>query len=219
MLNGYQLNDIAFLITLSIQLLEPHDHTLSSDLAALLESAEEESLSSSSAADIVIIADEGTVRLPAMKTLLCARSAVFKAMLLSGGGGSGMSESLSKEIIIPDFDSGVLRAMLRYIHTDKTNLSELDDQNAESLYVAANKYQIKGLLIICEEHLKATMNASNASRRLLLSDTLDQVSLKKATLRFFLDHAKECVASDTFADNFGLSLCKEVMQALAGVVK
>eukprot|EP01036_Dinobryon_divergens_P043224 gene43224-57523_t len=104
--NGCQLNDITFVITLSIQLQEPHDHSLSSDLAALLESAEEESPSSQSAADIVIIADEGTVRLPAMKTLLCARSAVFKAMLLSGSGGSGMSESLSKEIIIPDFDSG-----------------------------------------------------------------------------------------------------------------
>ena len=219
MTSGYQLNDITFVITLSIQLQEPHDHSLSSDLDALLESVEEESQSSSSAVDIVIIADEGTVRLPAMKTLLCARSAVFKAMLLSGGGGSGMSESLSKEIIIPDFDSGVLRAMLRYIHTDNANLSALDEQKAESLYVAANKYQIKGLLIVCEDYLKATMNASNASRRLLLSDTLDQAALKKATLQFFLDHAKECVASDTFAENFGLSLCKELMQALAGVVK
>ena len=71
-----------FIVTLSIQLWQPPvNHSLSNDLAALLESAIEEggSESSSAATDVTIIADEGTVRLPAMKSLLCARSAVFRS--------------------------------------------------------------------------------------------------------------------------------------------
>ena len=128
-----------------------------------------------------------------------------------------MSESLSREIIIPDFDSLVLRLLIRFIHTDIINLSALEDHHAESLFVAANKYQIKGLLIICEEYMKATMNVNNASRRLLLFDTLEQKDLKAVALDFFKRNAFQCASIENFADNFGLSLCKELVKVMAGV--
>ena len=198
-------------VTLSIQLWQPPlEHNLSTAVAAIFDSA----ISGESVMDVTIIADEGTVHLPAMRSLLCARSAVFKAMLPSGGG--GMSESLSREITIPDFDSLVLRAMLRYIHTDMVNLTALDDHHADSLYVAANKYQIKGLLQICEDFMKATMNGGNCSRRLLLFNTLNRMKMKIFALQYFKDHAMECAGSKTLAEDFGVPLCKEVIRVLAG---
>ena len=167
--------------------------------------------------DIMIIANKGAVRLPAMKCVLCARSAVFKAMLLPDCG--GMKESQSGEITIPDFDSSVLKVMLYYMHTDKLNLSALDDPLLESLFFATNKYQIKGLLLICEDHLKATLNVDNASYRLLLFDTLEHEDLKTIALNFFKNNAFECASHENFAVDFSLSLCKEVIQVLAGVQK
>ena len=109
--------------------------------------------------------------------------------------------------------------MLYYIHTDKVNLSALEDSLSESLFVVANKYQIKGLLLICEEHLKATLNVDNASRRLLLFDTLEHEDLKTIALNFFKYNAFNCASHENFAVDFSLSLCKEVIKVMAGVQK
>eukprot|EP01036_Dinobryon_divergens_P024880 gene24880-33371_t len=204
-----------FNVTLSIQLWQPPlDDNLSSAVAEIF------SMSRELITNVTIVADDGAVRLRAMQSLLCVRSAVFRAMLLpTGEGGCGMDESLSREITIPDFDSVVLRAMLQYIHTDMVNLSAMEDHHAESLYVAANKYQIKGLLVICEEYMKATMNVNSVCSRLLLFDTLKRKGMKNFALQYFKDHAGECARSETMAEDFGAPLFKEVIRALAGVKK
>jgi speckle-type POZ protein len=202
-----------FKVTLSIQLWQPPlDNNLSSAVNEYF------SMSNESFTDVTIVTDDGAVRIPAMRFLLCARSAVFRVMLLSTGeGGCGMGESLSREITIPDFDSVVLRAMLQYIHTDMVNLSALEDHHAESLYVAANKYQIKGLLMICEEYMKATMNDSNTSRRLIIFDTLKRQEMKSFALQYFKDHAVECARSETLAEVLGVSpLIVEMIRVLTG---
>ena len=201
-----------FNVTLSIQLWQPplYDN-LSSAVAEIF------SMSRELITNVTIVADDGAVRLRAMQSLLCVRSAVFRVMLLpTGEGGCGMGESLSREITIPDFDSVVLRAMLQYIHTDMVNLSAMEDHHAESLYVAANKYQIKGLLVICDEFMKATMNDSNTSRRLVLFDTLKRQEMKNFALQYFKDHAEECARSETLEDLGLPPVFVELIRVLTG---
>ncbi|XP_065203418.1 speckle-type POZ protein-like [Planococcus citri] len=113
---------------------------------------------------------------PAHKSILVARSPVFKAMF-----SHEMKEKQSNCIELQDITFPAFREMLRYIYTGKVqNLSIL----AADLLAAANKYDLKNLKAICENELCEKLSQSTAVSTLMLADMHHAENLKKQALLY-----------------------------------
>ena len=128
-----------------------------------------------------------TARIPAHKFVLSLRSPVFRAMLYGG-----LSETLSREVEIPDFPAEVVRAFLSYLYTDSCDAAVME-QHGELLLAAACKYQVTGLESLCEEHLCATLSVENVVNVLFLADLYEARRLKYRALQFISCHTRAVV--------------------------
>lgn len=218
--NGFCVNDkIVIKVDLVIYGdIEHYIHAISSSASSNSTSLKKtrtltDSLSSllhdNSTTDVVIQVDNETIQ--AHKFMLCLRSDVFKAMF-----DSQMSEGLSNEIIITDFDGNTIKELLSFIYTDNCSPKALES-HGETLLAAACKYQIKGLELLCENFLSSTLNVNNVANILYLSNLYDSSHLKSRALQFISHNAKSVIQSEGFFDKLGFGLCQEVIKALAGV--
>jgi len=111
------------------------------------------------------------------------RSPVFKAMLTHN-----MIESQTGEIQIDDRDFSLtaVKELLHYMYTGElTDIHILDDeQTVGSILAVALKYQVGGLVAVCEAHLTARLNEENAADLLIIADGLNAHKLKEKTLQF-----------------------------------
>uniref|UniRef100_A0A0D9XJW2 BTB domain-containing protein n=1 Tax=Leersia perrieri TaxID=77586 RepID=A0A0D9XJW2_9ORYZ len=105
-------------------------------------------LVSGQGADVMF--DVGGKMFAAHRCVLAARSTVFKAELFGP-----MKEGTATSIIqISDMEPGTFDAMLRFIYSDSPPEMEGDeDVNVmwQSLLVAANRYDLQRLVMICEK--------------------------------------------------------------------
>ncbi|XP_065204497.1 speckle-type POZ protein-like [Planococcus citri] len=119
--------------------------------------------------------------IPAHKAILAARSPVFAAMLKHD-----MQEGLSNCIEITDIDQPVFEELLWYIYTGKApRLKEL----AAKLLVAADKYDIERLKVICEEALCSDLTLKNSTEYLILADLYRADRLKSQAIHYTRMHA------------------------------
>ncbi|CAO1432536.1 unnamed protein product [Diamesa tonsa] len=88
------------------------------------------------------------------KSVLSARSPVFKIMFLSK-----MKEAAEKKVEIIDVDPDVFEQLLTFIYSGE--IADLDDY-AMDLFVAADKYGIKDLRNVCENHIFQNISNDNA---------------------------------------------------------
>ncbi|GBM75634.1 Speckle-type POZ protein-like B [Araneus ventricosus] len=109
----------------------------------------------------------GGASIPAHKIILSVRSPVFAAMFANQ-----MKESLTNEVDITDIDVSVLRALLVYMYTGKTY--DLTSSSAADLLLAADKYQLQDLKMVCSYFLKETVSFQNVWRMLVLGELLDE---------------------------------------------
>lgn len=120
---------------------------------------------------------------PAHKSILVARSSVFKAML-----SHDMKEKQSNCIELQDIEVPVFEAMLRYIYSGKIqhlNLEEL----APELLAAADRYDLKNLKTICEKELYGKLSIATAVNTLMWADMYHAENLKEQTLLFIKMHS------------------------------
>lgn len=91
--------------------------------------------------------------LKAHKAILAARSPVFHAMLRSD-----TQEAQIRSVKIMDFDSMVIRELLRFIYCDKVEgLRKVDRE----LVFAADKYQLDDLKKLCLDSITSTLDLDN----------------------------------------------------------
>jgi hypothetical protein len=136
----------------------------------------------------------GNERISVHKFILGARSSVFKTMLTCG-----FSESTSNEILISDFEPTVVRGFVEYLYTD--NVSEfVMNLHSESLLQIAHKYNVQGLLILCEVHLSNHLTAQNIVSRLTLADTFNCVFLKDVCMKFVSENVREVFSIHSTTD-------------------
>lgn len=112
-------------------------------------------------ADFEIHANDG-VSFKAHKVVLSARSPVFYAMLTND-----MQESRQNVANVLDFDSNVMREMLRFIYCNE--VEGLDEISRELIY-AAEKYQLEKLKEICTDNIIASLEVKNIVESLIISD-------------------------------------------------
>ena len=110
------------------------------------------------------------------KSILAARSAVFSAMFESQ-----MLEGISNRVQILDVDYEVMREVLRFIYTGKSNSI---DKMADLLLAAADKYALERLKALCEEALCNNLDIENVADTLILADCHSAVQLKYQAIEF-----------------------------------
>ncbi|XP_065216090.1 speckle-type POZ protein B-like [Planococcus citri] len=115
------------------------------------------------------------------KGILAARSPVFDAMFRND-----MQENVTNVVKISDIGQDVFEEILHYIYCGKVkNLEKLVCE----ILPAAKKYDLKQLMILCEETLAEQLSKDNAIKILILAHTHHAVWLKTEALEFIKLHA------------------------------
>ncbi|KAG8087886.1 hypothetical protein GUJ93_ZPchr0010g9132 [Zizania palustris] len=158
-------------------------------------------LDSHRGADVTFVV--GGEEFPAHRALLAARSPVFLAELLGN-----MSESTSPRITLRDIEPATFRALLRFIYTDEMAGDDGVEYEADSathaltrLVVAADRYALDRLKLMCAQKLVDSMTAETVADILACAETNSCPELKKICIDFFAvdNNFKKAVFTDGFA--------------------
>ncbi|KAL6659232.1 hypothetical protein ACP70R_003272 [Stipagrostis hirtigluma subsp. patula] len=120
----------------------------------------------------------------AHKIVLAMRSPVFKAELYGP-----LGESNKQCLTIEDMQPSVFMALLHFIYTDTLpSMDDLDaDENEEMvkhLLVAADRYAMERMKLICESILCKRLNVERVATTLALADQHHCIKLKDACIGF-----------------------------------
>jgi speckle-type POZ protein len=168
-----------------------------------------ELLSSGKGADVMF--EVGGETFSAHRCVLAARSSVFMAELFGP-----MKEHTAARVRIDDMDARVFRAMLDFIYTDE--LPEIDDEEAmemtQHLLVAADRYDLERLKLICENNLCNYINTKTAASMLTICEQHACYGLRKACFKFLesVANLQATVVTDEFKHL--KSVCPDILDQL-----
>lgn len=128
--------------------------------------------------DVEVKCGEHTAK--AHKIVLCARSAVFKAMLETD-----MKESRTGIVQIKDLDVNYFQDFIRYLYT--ASIPELTFEKAKSLYEVGDKYAVRSLMHQCSDYLQEHLSAENAFECLVLADAHTDQKLEDGIVTYLVD--------------------------------
>jgi speckle-type POZ protein len=140
-------------------------------------------LESKQGADVTFQVCDETFK--AHRCVLAARSAVFKAEVFGT-----MKESTSRAAIrVDDMDAQVFRALLHFMYTDELlDFQDMKEQEevamAQHLLVAADRYNLGRLKLICEDRLCGHIDTASAATILALAEQHCCHGLKEACFKF-----------------------------------
>ncbi|GJN04042.1 hypothetical protein PR202_ga21552 [Eleusine coracana subsp. coracana] len=145
-------------------------------LAALLDSTD--------GTDVSFIVDSETFYAP--RTVLAARSPVFKAELLGS-----MSEAAMSSITLHDIAPATFRVMLRFMYTDvfpgDDELGESPTEMMQRLLAAADRYALDRLKLMCAQKLWSDVSVDTAASTLAFAEMHNCLELKKNCIDFFAE--------------------------------
>lgn len=138
--------------------------------------------------DVKLVVGQSEFR--AHKSILAARSRVFSAMFECE-----MKEQKDNAVMITDIEPDVMQELLRWIYVGKVrNIQTL----ACDLLTAADKYELQGLKVECEEMIVTDLSVDNVGAILYLIDKYDTNKLRVSTLEFLSKHVKKLMDSENF---------------------
>ncbi|CAO2142445.1 unnamed protein product [Urochloa humidicola] len=125
--------------------------------------------------------DVGGEIFTAHRAVLATRSSVFMAELFGQ-----MKEKAAECVKIDDVDPNAFRAMLHFIYTDTLPKTDIGDVMvmAQHLLVAADKYNLERLKLICEDKLCGYIDSKTVVTMLLLADQHGCKCLEEECLGF-----------------------------------
>ncbi|PVH34505.1 hypothetical protein PAHAL_8G234300 [Panicum hallii] len=158
-------------------------------------------LSSGAESDVTFRVGEETFA--AHRVVLAARSPVFMAELF---GPMKEKHKTSRPIQISDMEPGVFGAMLHFIYTDSLPEAAVDTGDAsvsvmaQHVLVAADRYGLERLKLICEDKLCGYISTGTAATTLALAEQHGCRGLKEACFRFLRSpgNLKTIMGSDGF---------------------
>jgi speckle-type POZ protein len=138
-------------------------------------------LQSEKGADLVF--EVGSETFKAHRCVLAARSPVFSAELF---GQMKESDAACGIVHVEDMEAHVFKALLFFVYTD--SLPELNEEEqgamSQHLLVAADRYDLERLKLICEHKLCKYIDASTLATILALAEQHHCPGLKKACFNF-----------------------------------
>ncbi|KAL7080319.1 hypothetical protein ACQ4LE_000936 [Meloidogyne hapla] len=111
--------------------------------------------------------------------ILAKSSIVFQRMFEQ----MGMSEAQNGKIKIVDFSPECFRIMLETFYTGKIEKNTLE-KHSEDLFAIAHKYEVKGLMQVCETSMASNIDASNFVKRCHYAELYHLTKLAKACVNF-----------------------------------
>ncbi|CAL4933559.1 unnamed protein product [Urochloa decumbens] len=166
-------------------------------------------------ADVVF--ETGSQTFAAHRCVLAARSPVIKAELFGT-----MKESVTTGIVcIDDIEAQVFKALLYFIYTDslpkakkEEGEEEEDDVMSQHLLVAADKYNLERLKLICEDKLCKYIDVGTVATILALAEQHHCNGLKKACFDFLSSPTNLKAAVDTDSFKHLSRSCPAIMEDL-----
>ncbi|RWS14044.1 protein roadkill-like protein [Dinothrombium tinctorium] len=125
-----------------------------------------------------IVASRDGIEFKAHRLVLKARSKVFEAMFEHE-----TKERAESRIEIPDFDGAVIKEMLNFIYSDNIDEDNINEIASE-LLLAADKYYLPRLKMLCEQYLASNITVDTCGYLLPLSDMCNCKRLKEKVLEF-----------------------------------
>jgi hypothetical protein len=128
-----------------------------------------------------------------------------------------MSET-SGIVEIDDIDVHVMKALLEFIYSDTID-PKLLESYAELLLIAAAKYQVLGLVSICESYLCIHITTETALTLLKLADDIpDCEKLRRSCLQYIAQHPSDWNNQEEF-ETLDYHLLKEVQTIIDNSIK
>ncbi|CAG7726643.1 unnamed protein product [Allacma fusca] len=124
------------------------------------------------------------------KTVLAARSRVFKAMF-----SHTMVESTVNIVKITDFEEETVKSMLEYIYSGRTSV---ECEKAPDLLRISEKYELIALKEECERVIASNLTIENAAEVLVLAHFHNAVKLKAKAIEFIKRNKEKLRSSDAF---------------------
>lgn len=158
--------------------------------------------------DLKLVA--GGERFLVHKNILAARSRVFAAMIERG-----TKERNDNTVEIPDVEPEVMRELLRFVYAGKVNNIQT---LACELLVAADKYELLGLKVVCEEVLIGCLSFRSIGEILKLIDKCETDKLIASAFEFLTENSKNLIKSanfNTVLKSLSQSLFTDVIEAIA----
>ncbi|RLN05386.1 BTB/POZ and MATH domain-containing protein 1-like [Panicum miliaceum] len=138
----------------------------------------------------------------AHKIVLAMRSPVFKAQFY----GPATEKKMGCVVTVEDVRPAVFRALLRFIYTDSLpDMEDLGDDDGKEMFrhllVAADRYQVKRLKLMCEDSLCKSLSADSVATTLAFAEEQNLCSLKDACIEFIALSSKidDVMASKGYA--------------------
>ncbi|KAJ1295540.1 hypothetical protein BS78_01G232100 [Paspalum vaginatum] len=144
-------------------------------------------------------------------SVLAARSPVFKKALL----GPMKEGTTSNVIAIDDVEAKVFEALLTFMYTDELPDFEEEEESAmaQHLLVAADKYNLERLKLICEK-LCNRINAGSAATFLALAEQHNCCGLKQACFDFLSTSAALNAVMETDGFEYLTKNCPSILKEL-----
>ena len=158
--------------------------------------------------DVKILCEEKTF--PCHRSILGSQSEVFKSMLSN----ANMDEASSGEIKITDMSANLMETLLCFLYFNHEN-GECKMANKHQitidLLLAADKYKIHDLILICVNHLKGNLSKENVVDIMIKSYMISQIELFDVARRF----VENCKSNNEVVEMRALDELKEMDQNLA----
>ena len=127
----------------------------------------------------------------AHKNILAARSSVFAAMFEHE-----MKENINNTVNVTDINHEIFEEVLRYIYTG--TISSVTHEMAIELLVAADKYELNRLKIICEVLIGKGLTKDNVSDVMIVADAHRSTLLKTQAIEYISAHMKDVTNTDGY---------------------
>lgn len=133
-------------------------------------------------------------RLQASKALLCLKSKVFEAMF-----NCGLKESANNEVEITDIRYDILQQLLFFLQTGYlSENAQTDTKVACELIIAAEKYDLKDLKLICEGHVIKNTTKENVAEHLKFARLNNATVLLEYALDFIKLYLRDIMDTPNF---------------------
>ncbi|NXX98372.1 KLH10 protein, partial [Centropus bengalensis] len=131
--------------------------------------------------DVIIIVDD--VQFNAHKNILCSCSHYFRALF------TGSWNSAEKKVYkIPGTSPEMMKLIIEYAYTRTVTVTA---DNVESLLIAADQFNVMGIVRLCCEFLKSQLCLENCIGICRLTDYYHCPDLQEAAYAFILRHFKD----------------------------
>ncbi|TKW01763.1 hypothetical protein SEVIR_8G200200v4 [Setaria viridis] len=155
----------------------------------------------------------GTGTFSAHRCVLAARSPVFRAQLFGEMKEGKEAATGGVVIAVDDMEAHVFRSLLHFVYTD--SLTETDEEleqhdgdgymmtaHYKDLLVAADRYGLERMKLICQEKLCRRIRADSVARMLALADRHHCPGLKEACFDFLSSstNLEEFIETDGFEE-------------------